>query len=282
MSDITAAIIEDLPKLTQEQGALSLEDLKQPEQLLKKLAEHEEDEELHTLLEELDPSFILYMNMIECLMIISTIIRKHPSLKEFNERISSASKQVRPGTWESTVTESFFNMWMLFDVEVEEGLTLAKLCQDVAARHGSLKKNLNHLIEKGIASRIGIYQVKERDEERVYFEELVTGKKLTAICPTGYLGQPGETWLIRMFPPLEGSSHIIVTTPYCICNTDEEDWLHYFEEKGIRPGMLHLETTVEQFFNETSATDYWLTYIHSTPPTLETEECIHISGIPKN
>jgi len=281
MNNIAAAIIEDLQKLAQDQKIVKLEDLKQSEHLLEKMAEDREDQELQTLLKELDPSFILYMNMIECLMIISTIIRKHPTLEDFNNRVAAAEKSFCPGTWDSTVTESFFNMWVLFDVKIQGDLTLAGLCLQVAKEISSVKKNLYALIEKGLSSRVGIYNVHDRDDDMIYFKELITGKQINAICPTGYMGQPGETWLVRLFPPLDGESFIIVTTPYCICNTDSEDWDRYFEEKGIRPDMNNLEKEVDRFFRKSAETPYWLSYIRSTPPTLETEECIHISGIPK-
>lgn len=283
MSDLAAEIIEDIRKLTDDQKVVPFEDLKQSEHLLERLAEEQNDEELQTLLEELDPSFLLYMNMIECLLIISTIVRKNPRLDSFNNFVSEAEKKYTPGSWQSCVTESFFNMWLLFDIPIEDNSCLAELCLKVANTINPIKSNLQSLIEKGISSRVGLYEVLSRDEHQVYFKEMITGKEIQAICPTGYMGQPGELWLVRLFPPVDSHGNsIVVTTPYCICNTDQEDWADYFAEKGIRCEMLQPCETMSHFMKQMSEKGFWLNYIHSTPPTLETNECIHLSGIPKD
>ena len=62
---------------------------------------------------------------------------------------------------------------------------------------------------------MGIYEHCGTVGGKIGLEELVTGRKLSCICPAGYTGKPGELWYVRLCPPLADlvDYHVTVTTP---------------------------------------------------------------------
>lgn len=89
-------------------------------------------------------------------------------------------------------------------------------------------------------SRMGIYKHEGVFGKYINFRELITNSEIRAISSSGYMGQKGEVWFARIFPPLFNSFDysVVFTTPYILgkLGSDnsfiplvENDWLNYFE-----------------------------------------------------
>ena len=84
---------------------------------------------------------------------------------------------------------------------------------------------------------MGIYRhCRKNDDETIVLEEVFTEKRYRCHSGSGYQGQAGEIWFIRLSPPpFEiGDLHVAVTTPYIIHGTHAEEWKDYLDRTVAR------------------------------------------------
>lgn len=242
-----------------------------------------EDDDLKAILEAMDPSFIIYMRMAEFLMMVSGLAVFDNSLKKMTNLIKRLEKKYLPGDAISNISESFFNFWKLLDLIInEKNETIAALAADLAHYFDDNSEGLCELINKASMSRMGIYVHCGAEEGLIKLREIVTDNIIHAICPTSYEGKVGEIWFVRIFPPVNENTYpIIMTTPYIILNSTEDDWLRFFSKKGIKKGFFDTDYKLLQFMKYGPRIDYWLKYVNQTPLlTPDDAEYILLAGTP--
>ena len=101
------------------------------------------------------------------------------------------------------------------------------------------------------------------DQDQVVLRELVTNRVCRALCPSGYRGEKGELWYVRVLPPPapELDEHVVFTTPYKLMAPNEREWLSYFQR--TLPGALSEDriTAYEQHMKFGPARDYWSEFV---------------------
>jgi len=85
-------------------------------------------------------------------------------------------------------------------------------------------------------SRMEIYEYQGLEQNYVRLKELVTEREFVCHSTSGYRGQNGELWYVRLFPPLEpelATYHIDFTTPYVPIDATQKDWNDFFAHQGL-------------------------------------------------
>src|SRR5207249_4972000 len=82
-----------------------------------------------------------------------------------------------------------------------------------------------------------IFEARPRDKGRYGLRELITGREVVAVIPSGYNNSHAALMLTRLAPPLNGVDgyHVSITTPYMLLGTTEQDWTDYFRRQQIAP-----------------------------------------------
>jgi hypothetical protein len=148
------------------------------------------------------------------------------------------------------------------------------------------------LYETMQASRMGIYVHEGISGKFLFLRELITGKKVKAICPSGYLGCAGEIWYVRVLPPLEDLPEIdysvVFTTPYLLgtaskadyfTSADEQDWLDYFERNLGKIKAESKELAYEHLMKFGFGSNYWNEYVFLAYRNYR-NDLIYLDGIP--
>jgi hypothetical protein len=79
-------------------------------------------------------------------------------------------------------------------------------------------------------SRMGVYVNEGTDGDLVVLRESVTDAVCRAVVPTGYHGQRGELWYVRVLPPPfpQAHEHVVFTAPYLLLKPGQAGWEAYF------------------------------------------------------
>ena len=79
---------------------------------------------------------------------------------------------------------------------------------------------------------MGVYEQGWAEGGRCRLRELVTGDEFVCHVASGYRGEPGELWYVRLCPPLPGLAdyHVAFTTPYVMIGATKTDWTAYLKK----------------------------------------------------
>ncbi len=129
----------------------------------------------------------------------------------------------------------------------------------------------------------------------LYLREMVTGKQIKAICASGYLGQAGELWFVRIMPPLinhpSADYSVVFNTPYLLTDTRNEegvnyrvgaheaDWQGYFDRNLGLIKANSKEEAYENLMKYGPNPYYWSEYIFLAYSNY-TPEMVFLTGIP--
>jgi hypothetical protein len=163
----------------------------------------------------------------------------------------------------SPITVSFYMHWLLYDVRFgADRETIGEWLlgvSDLMKFHYVQVEALRNLCN----SRIGIFEARPRDKGRYGLRELITGREVVAVIPSGYNKSHAALMLTRLAPPLNGVDgyHISITTPYMLLGTTEQDWTDYFRRQQIAPSTAGLEERLHRHLKYGPEDRYWLEYI---------------------
>lgn len=142
----------------------------------------------------------------------------------------------------SPLTSSYFTCWGFFDLTAgikreSFGTIIIDVCRELG-----VDKDRVAIFELLQGSRMGFYVHEGASGKYVSLRELVTGGKIKAISPTGYLGEKGQIWYARAmpepFPEIGYGYTVVFTTPYVIVemagnnrwpHSNEKKWMEFFE-----------------------------------------------------
>lgn len=184
-------------------------------------------------LADLHPAHALYMYVQNQVSVLAEQLTALPETAKLADRIESAEDEYIPGGPPmSPLTNSYFTCWAFFDAAIGQRNETLGTC--VMAVGNALGVD---------PSFLAIVQVMQDSCMRVYIHEgfnadgttnlrdLVSGVHVPCIVPSGWRGDRGEVWLVRVLPPPVGAAEVSVvfTTPYVLRGTSEQDWAAYFD-----------------------------------------------------
>jgi hypothetical protein len=225
-------------------------------------------------LSELDPLHGVYVYGQNKISVFVEQLSELPALSKLTNAYNDGEDIYCPsGPPMSPLTASYFSWWGFFDlcagIQKESfGTIIIDLCKSLGMNQGLIK-----IFECMQNSRMGIYLHEGFSEKFVLLKELITEKRTKVIVPSGYLGERGEIWFIRVIPEpfseLNYAYSVVVTTPYImsemigdkIYSSSERNWLSFFErtlEKTRIKGKVHAYEYIMKYgLNR----HYWNEYI---------------------
>jgi len=115
---------------------------------------------------------------------------------------------------------------------------------------------------------------------------LALGSQETKLChvPSGYVGQPGELWLVRLLPPANAlfDYHIVFNTPYILVDVTERMFADYLAREIGRlrsrtlPGKLEASAYI---MKHGPTANHWNEYIFCAY-TGHQHDAVFLTGIP--
>lgn len=225
------------------------------------------DPEVDAVIAQLDPSFLVYMQAIEFVMVITHLISPHPSLQEVNQRLAQIQKQFLRKDRPIAILDSYFNFWKLFDFPLDASHeTFGTLCLQICDTFPECPQDLKLFIQDACHSRMGLYVQTGANENVINLREIATQKTFQATCLTKYHGREGDIWFVRIFPPL-GQYSIMMTTPYIIQNGSDREWMAFFKNHGVDLDTTDWEKALNDLMKWGPTETFWLNYIadHAAP-----------------
>jgi hypothetical protein len=101
--------------------------------------------------------------------------------------------------------------------------------------------------QMSVMSRMGVLRVESHTGRTVQLADLVTTRRYTAVCDSGYAGSTGELWFTRVLPPAlpDQPEHVVFTSPYVLIAPNPAAWMAYFDriaaKDSPRPRVEALE-----------------------------------------
>lgn len=189
-----------------------------------------------------DPLHAVYIYAQNQMSVLVEQLSEVPALSRLYDLYEAAEDEYMPkGPPMSPLTYSYFTCWGFFDLCVglqkeSLGFVATEVCKELKA-----DQNLIKVFEIMNTSRMGLYSHAGFSGDFVWLREFITGKEAKVKVTSGYRGQPGEIWLVRLlsspFFEFELDYHISFTTPYVIgtqqgrrftTKGDEQGWNDYF------------------------------------------------------
>jgi len=190
-----------------------------------------------------DPLHAIYVAVQNIASVFAECVSVLPELKTYYKTVGAAEEEYMPsGPPMSPLTRSYFTTWAFFDFRFGGDKETIGTCMIDLDSELGLAPGMVEAVRQFQESRMGIYERLGTVGGRIGLEELLTGRKLSCICPAGYYGKPGELWYVRLCPPLleEMGYHVAATTPYILTQAAKTDWIAY-----LNRAMLDLEVRDE-------------------------------------
>jgi hypothetical protein len=217
---------------------------------------------------------------------------------KFNKSYEAAEETYMPsGPPMSPLTKSYFWCWAAFDMTI--GLkreTYASIMIDCCKSLGANSEFIM-IFEQMQQSRMGLYINEGNNGTFVNLRELYTNKIIKTHSGSGYLGEKGEIWLVRLLPDPIGDYFdysIAFTTPYVIIDfplgkkTDghfnqtfysENQWVDFVERNLLSVNCKDKEKSYNYFMKYGLNKVYWPEYIFQAYVN-HTANAIWLTGFP--
>ena len=140
--------------------------------------------------------------------------------------------------------------------------TLGSVMLAVAAEFGVHPKMLT-LMRTLKDSRMGVYRVEGHSGACVHLSDLVTNRRCSANCESGYTGSVGELWFARVLPPAlpEPSDHVVFTSPYVLIAPDATGWTQYFDRIAAKDPHRPRIEALERHLKWGTSGRYWTEFV---------------------
>jgi hypothetical protein len=210
-------------------------------------------------------------------------ISQLPEMKAYYKAAAAAENEYMPeGPPISPLTASFFTTWAFYDLRIgNSGETIGGCQIDlndlfclIADQLDALKK-LNH-------SRMGIFEQIGFDGPHVRLRELITNDEFVCQNASGYRGQQGEFWYVRLLPPLlpeHATYHIVFTTPYILISNDKDEWTQFLRRNMVRFKADDERGSLYQLLKYGLDLNYWNEFVFKAYHH-HSAQAIFLTGIP--
>ncbi len=221
-----------------------------------------------------DPLHAVYIYAQNKVSVLVEQLSELPALSKLTDTLAKADDIYLPSyPPKSPHTQSYFSCWGFFDLCVgikkeSFGTVILDMLKYLKSDPGLIK-----IIECMQNSRMGIFIHKGHSDRYVILEELVTGKEIKAIVPSGYHGKRNEIWYARVmpepFPELNYGYSVVFTTPYFLINLNGQrgssakrvDWEAFFDRNLKATDEKDKIKAYESFMKYGNNKHYWNEYI---------------------
>ena len=200
---------------------------------------------------DLDPVHAVYMYAQNKMSVFVEQLSELPELSKLTNSLADAQDEYLPSFPPmSPLTDSYFTCWGFFDLTAGiKRETFGTITIDLCRTLG-VEKSLITLFELMQDSRMGLYVHEGISGRYISLREIVTGRKMKAISPSGYMGEADQIWYARVmpepFPELDYGYGVVFTTPYLILEmagkdrarpSTEKSWMDFFERNLPRTNI---------------------------------------------
>ena len=187
--------------------------------------------------EGLEPVHAAYAFIQNLTSFFSEEVSQLPEMKKFTKIVAKAEDEYMPsGPPMSPLTLSFFTTWAFYDLRFDGTDTLGS-CLIEANDVVCMSPDQLDALKKLAASRMGIYEHIGFDGRHLRLRELITNDELVCHNGSGYRGQQGELWYVRLLPPPLpelATYHIAFTTPYILIGNGKDEWTQFLRRNMVR------------------------------------------------
>lgn len=211
-----------------------------------------------------DPLHALYVLVQNMMSLFAEQVSIFPEMKEYSRIAGKAEDVYIPdGPPISPLTRSYFTHWAFFDVTFGKDKETIGTCFLDSGKMLGVDPYFLTLVGLAQKSRMGIYEYIGDEHGLIELKELLTEKSYFCICPSGYPGQKGELWFVRIHPPPSSlvNYSVIMTTPYILIGHSKQEWVSFFERNSISMKDSQLETKLQSFLKYGLSTNYWNEFI---------------------
>ena len=288
-SSIAKKIIADLDKIAKRK-IINLQDIKKAKATAEDLeATISSDKELS----QLDPLHAIYVYGQNRIDILIQQLAQLPACNKLVSVCAEADNIYMPAYPPiSPVTNSYFSCWCYFDLRVGVGKESFGHIAIKVSQALSSDKNLITIFEKMQKSRMGLYIHEGTADNRTILKELITNEKINCVAPSGYIGTPGEIWLVRIFsepfPELDFGYSVVFTTPYIVGKVEDgyfknigaiDSWVSFLERTLEKTGEPDKIKAYEKLMKYGLSRHYWNEYIFEGYANY-TDHAVFLAGIP--
>jgi hypothetical protein len=233
-----------------------------------------------------DPCHAFYIFGQNAISILSEQISRMKEAKGFARIVGAAEDEYMPSYPPiSPITSSHFTMWAMFDVQFGSSHETMGTCVLRAAQEFDFPPWLFDLFSLMQQSRMGFYVHCGSDGDAVRLREIGSQEMISCHVPTGYMGQEGQIWFVRLLPPPNAlcTQNIAFTTPYVISTFyTEQHFIDYIgreidrlrTRKSIRADNLH-----DYLMKYGPGPSYWNEYVFCAYSNHQ-NDAIFLTGIP--
>ncbi len=245
------------------------------------------EEILHSIktpdkLKDMDPLHAVHVTMQNLMSVFAEHVSAEPELDEYYKKIGKLEDVMLPGYPPiSPITTSFFTLWTFYDFGFGNPKeTMGTLLLKVAKPLG-FPDDWILILKIQNNSHMGIYEHCGFDNSKIMLQDIITGNQFKCICPSGYSGNQGELWFVRLVKSPHSILDYVVafTTPYVLQNHGKDEWLKFFARNRIKPNDSSLERKYKAFMKEGNSLGYWHNYILDAYNGCK-QDVIFLTGIP--
>jgi hypothetical protein len=187
-----------------------------------------------------------------------------PEMKTYAAIVAKAEDEYMPSEPPmSPVTTSFFTTWALYDLKFD-GTDTVGTCLIEANDVVRLNPDQLDALKKISSARMGVYEHVGFEGPHVRLRELITDAEYTCHVASGYRGQPGELWYVRLLPPLLpdlARYWIAFTTPYVLIKTSKADWAQFLRRAMSQPAAGNDALRLHSFLKYGPDVNYWNEFV---------------------
>lgn len=215
-----------------------------------------------------------------------------PELSKLTNPYIKAEDMYHPsGPPMSPLSGSYFFCWSVFDLSAglkkeSLGTVAIDLCKVL-----SVDPDLITVFQSMEKSRMGLYVHEGTSGQYVYLREIITQKEIKVIVPSGYLGESGEIWFVRVMPePFQNLNYgysVVFTTPYVIYSVkndrmtlcSENEWISFFDRNLGKIRIKEKNLAYEYFMKYGLDRNYWNEFVFEGYSNFK-QDSILLTGFP--
>lgn len=230
-----------------------------------------------------DPVHAAYVSAQNLLSVFAEGVSALDEFEPYCEIVGAAQEEYMPsGPPMSPLTASYFTTWAFLDCRFgPDDETIGTCLLDVSGLLG-LDDGTIEIIRRLQESRMGIYaHCGTVDNSKCILRELVTNRKFTCYPTSGYAGQAGQLWYVRLCPPLFDlvEYHVVFTTPYVLIDATETDWAAYLNRSLLEAGDSNASFDLNWLMKFGKSLNHWNEFVLQAYQHSQSD-AIFLAGLP--
>ena len=241
--------------------------------------------DVETLIKEgLDPIHAVYVFMQNLTSQFGELVSRLPEMRVWADVVAKAEDEYLPsGPPMSPLTGSYFWTWAFYDLRIGKSTDTLAYCQIAANDVIWMNPYQLDAAKKMNDSRMGIYEHIGMEGPHILLRELMTDDRFLCHCPSGYPGQKGELWYVRLLPPLEPQlAHywIAMTTPYILMDASKSDWIAFLKRTMLQcDGPNDDRSRLHNLLKHGLEPNYWNEFVFKSYHHHQAD-AVFLTGIP--